>query len=450
MNIYLYSNDLRTHDHPLLYEAQQCGYVIGLYVINPMWVNPTEYGFMKKSNQYMTFLYDHLTSLEHDLKNYNIPLIITKGDIEESIQEISKHVTIEKIYTLNQLGEEEAKRIDRLSALNIPIITQSYHSLYSQHTLPFSIKFAPDIFTHYKNVVENTFYHTYKVQSIHKQAYMLEIPIKNETLVSLGISSSGYHVKSGEEAALKHLHDYFFIDRYADTYKTTRNDMLEWSASTKFSLYLGLGIISPFQIMNTLIEYERTIHKNESTYWIYFELLWRDYFHLMHEKYGNKIFSKDGILGHAEVKHNNHWIQAWMNGNTGFPLIDANMRLLNQTGYMSNRGRQVVANFFTKVLKQDYRIGAAYFESKLLDYDVSSNYLNWLYVSGLGNDPRENRLFNVIIQGERYDESRQFVYTLLPELKHVPKSMVYKLHTLDEKTRASFHILDYPKPIVRL
>jgi deoxyribodipyrimidine photo-lyase len=124
------------------------------------------------------------------------------------------------------------------------------------------------------------------------------------------------------------------------------------------------------------------------------------------------------------------------------------MRLLNQTGYMSNRGRQNVCSFFALVLRQDWRIGAAYFESKLIDFDVSSNTLNWLYLSGLGNDPRENRMFNLIKQGEQYDVSRHFVKSMIKELKDVPNDLVYRVHTLSNEQRILHQCQSYPKPIV--
>jgi deoxyribodipyrimidine photo-lyase len=137
-----------------------------------------------------------------------------------------------------------------------------------------------------------------------------------------------------------------------------------------------------------------------------------------------------------------------MKGETGFPLVDANMRLLNKTGYMSNRGRQNVCSFFALVIRQDWRIGAAYFESKLIDFDVSSNTLNWLYLSGLGNDPRENRMFNLIKQGEQYDVSRYFVKSMIKELKDVPNDIIYRVHTLSNEQRMLYQCQSYPKPIV--
>ena len=113
------------------------------------------------------------------------------------------------------------------------------------------------------------------------------------------------------------------------------------------------------------------------------------------------------------LKKNYHWknevheIENWINGNTDEPFVNANMIELKKTGWMSNRGRQNVASYFAKECYLDWRIGAAYFESQLIDYDVHSNYGNWMYVAGVGNDPRD-RKFKIKLQAERYDKAGKF------------------------------------------
>jgi deoxyribodipyrimidine photo-lyase len=125
-------------------------------------------------------------------------------------------------------------------------------------------------------------------------------------------------------------------------------------------------------------------------------------------KNGNSIFKIGGILDKKyDWKTNPSDINNWINGNTQEPFVNANMIELQQTGWMSNRGRQNVASFFAKNLLLDWRIGAAYFEAMLIDYDVHSNYGNWMYVSGVGNDPRD-RKFNIKLQAENYDGQSKF------------------------------------------
>jgi deoxyribodipyrimidine photo-lyase len=137
-------------------------------------------------------------------------------------------------------------------------------------------------------------------------------------------------------------------------------------------------------------------------------LIWRDFFKYVSLKHTNEIFKIDGILK-QQYQWSDHqkYVDKWIHGETSDDFVNANMLELKNTGWMSNRGRQNVASFFAKTQKLDWRIGAAYFESMLIDYDVHSNYGNWMYVSGVGNDPRD-RVFNVKLQAERYDSNKKY------------------------------------------
>ena len=242
----------------------------------------------------------------------------------------------------------------------------------------------------------------------------IENDTKIPTLHDLGIADFKTHVhsafpfKGGETEALKRLDDYFFNTKKLGFYKKTRNGLVGTDYSSKFSSWLANGSISAKTIYWKVKQFEKEQYKNESTYWLIFELIWRDYFKYVSLKYGSQIFKLDGILHKDyEWSTNKNQIKKWINGETNSDFVNANMLELKQTGWMSNRGRQNVASYFAKELKLDWRIGAAYFESLLIDYDVHSNYGNWMYVAGVGNDPRD-RKFNVQLQAERYDENGKF------------------------------------------
>jgi deoxyribodipyrimidine photo-lyase len=178
---------------------------------------------------------------------------------------------------------------------------------------------------------------------------------------------------------------------------------------------LANGSISPRTIYWEIKRYEQQVVKNQNTYWLIFELTWRDYFKYISLKYGDKIFEIGGIRNRKydwdrELKQ----LHNWTSGNTEEPFVNANMKELAKTGWMSNRGRQNVASYWSKHLQQDWRIGAAYFESLLLDYDVHSNWCNWMYNSGVGNDPR-NRKFNIKLQASRYDAQSKYQNLWLQE-----------------------------------
>ena len=208
---------------------------------------------------------------------------------------------------------------------------------------------------------------------------------------------------------LNRLIDYIWDRKLVSTYKNTRNQLLGESYSSKFSPWLALGSLSPRLIYDEVKKFENLVQRNISTYWLIFELLWRDYFRFVAMKYGNRIFHKGGIKNSSNKYENDiKLFHKWMNGETGNDFVDANMIELNTTGFMSNRGRQNVASYLVHDLSIDWRWGAEYFESKLIDYDVCSNWGNWMYIAGVGNDPRPNRKFNVDFQARKYDAKEKY------------------------------------------
>jgi deoxyribodipyrimidine photo-lyase len=216
--------------------------------------------------------------------------------------------------------------------------------------------------------------------------------------------------KGGETEAILRLKHYFFESKSISKYKETRNGMIGADYSSKFSAWLALGSLSPREIYFELKKYEAQFGSNDSTYWLVFELLWRDYFRFMMKKHRAKFFQQNGIQskGITINKNNILALQSWIDGQTGVDFVDANMLELKLTGFMSNRGRQNVASYLCNDLKLDWRYGAAYFEQQLIDYDVCSNWGNWAYLAGVGNDPRGNRYFNIEKQAQDYDKDKDY------------------------------------------
>jgi deoxyribodipyrimidine photo-lyase len=228
------------------------------------------------------------------------------------------------------------------------------------------------------------------------------------------------HFEGGEEAGVRRLHDW--VDR-ADalrTYKETRNGLLRADDSSKLSPWLARGCVSPRRVVDTVRDYEAARGANASTYWLVFELLWRDYFAFLGLREGPRLFAKRGI-GRRErpFSADRARFDAWRLGRTGVPFVDAFMRELRATGFMSNRGRQNVASFLAKTLGVDWRWGAAWFEACLVDYDPASNWGNWQYNAGVGTDPRD-RTFNVVKQAFDYDVNADFVRRWVPEVCALP------------------------------
>ena len=176
--------------------------------------------------------------------------------------------------------------------------------------------------------------------------------------------------KGGESEGLRRIDDY--LAHHIKTYKETRNGLMGEEFSTKFSAYFAVGCISARDVYFKVKQFEENmkekgqLNKTEekSTYWVIFEILWRDFCYFFAKKHGSALFHLDGAVGSKNEKYDREWKtdeklwRPWVEGNTGIPFIDANMREISQTGLMSNRGRQNVASFLTKDLMVDWRLGA--------------------------------------------------------------------------------------------
>ncbi|MGB2253321.1 MAG: DASH family cryptochrome, partial [Flavobacteriaceae bacterium] len=354
-----------------------------------------------------------------DLEELNISLIIDKKKPEKVLPELIKKYNVKEIFLQHEWTEEEKKEEENVSAQIDSNIKWNRHYeqfLFHPSDLPFSRSQVPEIFGTFRKRCEK------EVQLRPSFPSPAALPTSNRivvddkvpTLADLGLPPlendlrSAFPFLGGTKAALKRLEQYFWKSKKLSFYKNTRNGLLGTDYSSKFSPWLANGSLSPKTIYWEIKRYENEIQKNQSTYWLIFELIWRDYFKYISLKHGNKIFKIGGILERdypwsSELER----FRQWADGLTPEPFVNANMLELKHTGWMSNRGRQNVASYFAKDMKMDWRIGAAYFESLLVDYDVHSNYGNWMYVSGVGNDPRD-RKFDVQWQAERYDPNGKF------------------------------------------
>ncbi|MGC1471038.1 MAG: DASH family cryptochrome, partial [Psychroserpens sp.] len=240
------------------------------------------------------------------------------------------------------------------------------------------------------------------------------------------------YVNGGEDKALERLHHYTFETQQLTSYRWTRNRSLGMDYSSKFSPYLALGCISPRLIYQKVKHYEEVIKKNQSTWWIVFELVWRDFFTFKGMNVGNRMFFTEGFKGkNREWENDPENFKRWCDGKTGLPFIDAHLRQLNKTGFMSNRGRVNCASFLVYDYKIDWTWGAAYFESKLIDYDVSANWMNWHYQA------YEIWYTNPIHQSLKYD-AKEFIQKYVPELRDIDDNTIYLPWEYG---------IDYPKPV---
>jgi deoxyribodipyrimidine photo-lyase len=456
-----FRNDLRIHDNEALIKASQADEVLPVYIFDPRQFESTSFGFPKTGAFRAQFLIESLQNLKKKLNTIGCDLIVLKGKPEVLIPELIQKHEIELVFAHKEITRDEIEIENTLKdKLGSTLIFSWGSTLFHINDIPFTQNEIPDVFTNFRKKTEKQA----KVRKEYEIPGSLQLIDGIEktnipSLKDLGLEEVTIHeqsvlqFKGGEEEALKRLKKYFWEGDHLKNYKFTRNGLLGADCSSKFSPWLANGCLSPQKIYWKVSRYEEKRKKNVSTYWMIFELIWRDYFRFSAWKHGDRIFWPSGIQGKKrDWSHSKNDFQKWAEGNTGIPFIDANMRELNATGYMSNRGRQNVASFLAQNLNIDWRMGAEYFESVLLDYDPLSNYGNWAYNTTVGLDPR-NRYFNIINQAEKYDTKGDFVKTWIPELKDVPGEFIHEPHKMNPEQQPLFGVEignKYPKPMINL
>lgn len=437
--LYWFRNDLRLSDNPALTQAcqyaAQHGAALALIVCLPE-AGTTAWGFQRFSQHRKVYLAATIRELATACAKLGQRLLIVEGEPAKVLPSVMQSLGTNQLFCEQIAAPEEMAQISALERHGIKVndlkINQFWQSsLLDPSTLPFQMNELPLVFTSFRNQVEKA-----KCQPPAPLDNLVELPtmpaaattIENINLEQWAGESQpdprsafAYHLphaKAGELSAQQHLHQYF-DSGFARTYKDTRNGLIGFAYSTKFSPWLACGALSARQIYQQLASHEAQQGQNDSTYWIWFELLWRDYFRFLHLRFGQQLYHSQGLKSTSErapqkqsaqsknhkpiIPHHPELFERWCDGHTGQAMIDAGMRELKATGYLSNRMRQIVASYLVNDLQCDWRAGAAWFEAQLLDYDVYSNQGNWLYLAGFGTDPRANRRFNLEKQRQTYD-----------------------------------------------
>ena len=280
------------------------------------------------------------------------------------------------------------------------------------------------------------------------------------TLAELGLPTHGVPLPpAGEAAALERLHA--FTAAAADTGLTgyaTRRDLMGLEGTSRLSPYLRLGMLGVRTALRQALdrleaESNPTSPAAESIDRWVSELIWRDFYtqilyHFPHVLRGAFRTEFDALAWENDPE----LFQAWQEGRTGYPIVDAAMRQLRQEGWMHNRARMVVASFLTKDLLIDWRWGERHFMHLLLDGDPASNNGGWQWAAGTGTDAQPYfRIFNPTSQGQKFDPTGSYVRRYLPELARVPDRFIHTPHLMPaaEQLRAALRIgRDYPPPLV--
>ena len=260
-----------------------------------------------------------------------------------------------------------------------------------------------------------------------------------------------------EDEALKRLDYILTKPGFMEGYQESRMLASYGDNSSMLSTALSVGSLSPRMVYTKAMaslnskwpgtggcDWIKHLQKNgPGEAWLIMHLVIRDFFIFSSECHGSELLAPYGPAKRSmSWKQDEELFKAWVQGRTGFPYVDANMRQLAATGYISNRGRQNVASFLAKELEIDWRWGAEHFHSTLVDHEPGINLESWAYVSGVGSDPRDRKFLSVT-QGERYDPQGTLIARWLPELAQLPAPYMHRPWSYPDKSE-----LNYPDPIV--
>lgn len=441
--LFWFRNDLRLHDQIALQTALQSGaqHLVPVYCHQAP-DQATDWGFDRIGAHRQAWTHAAVQDLASQLSRLGCPLLECTGPASKILPEIARAAGAQTIVCEQIAAPYEQEDVTALQAAGLTVHTVWQSSLLDPADLPWPASELPASFTPFKQAIERAgiqppkplprpdklppwptgtgaaleAFDAFGALNARGAASTESGQAREPLTVAASDPRSSFpytrpDFNGGETAALAHLRRYL-AQALPHTYKQTRNDLTGVNYSSKWSPWLATGAISARQIMSELRTFEAQHGASESSYWLWFELLWRDYFRFLHLQHGRKLYRPRGLspdVAKAQRQpspsgsHNAQGFVRWCEGRTGEPLVDAAMRELAATGFLSNRLRQIVASYLINELGGDWRAGAAWFESQLLDYDPYSNQGNWLYIAGHGTDPRGGRHFNIERQTRQYD-----------------------------------------------
>lgn len=436
--LFIFRRDLRIVDNIGLYLLSElCENIYTIFVFTPEQVGS---GNKYKSDNAVQFMIESLEELSSEIAKYGGKLYTFYGNNNTVIANCIKEWDIEMVAFNVDITPYARMRDEKIAKMCEKMkVSISYGQDYFLHE-PGSIKTG----THGPYQKFTPYYETAKQIKVEEPMRLrtlpfksanapidYQIPIKTAMSSFVGETNPDILVHGGRTEGLKLLTK---SSRNITNYEATHNDLStktsELSASIKF------GCISIREVYKALHSKTGLIR----------QLYWRDF-------YANVMYEFPYVIGHSLKKkydkinwhHNKKWFKKWCDGETGFPIIDAGMRQLNQTGYMHNRARLITASFLVKTLLIDWREGEKYFARTLTDYDVANNNGNWGWISGGGADSQMyNRIFNPWRQTEQYDSKCEYIKKWVQELIDVPVKDL--LHW--ETEHVKYRDIKYPKPMI--
>jgi deoxyribodipyrimidine photo-lyase len=417
--VWLVRDTCRVTDNPALARAikearRAQATVVALACLEPRRWTDSQFGLARSGRDWRRFRAESLLVLRESFEEIGGTLWIDADAPVEVLSRILKsHSVVSVVTDLPVASEEEAENA-ALAALDLQVIAAPADELFDSSQIIMALDQLPSSFTKFRKTIEEK----------HRAEPLPPIAISSldgspaqpwpdpkALAESLGYSISDMtevEARGGERAA-NDLWNAYLASGALSSYKKTRNAFSGRTNSSHLSAWLAHGCLSVRAVWHDILYYEQSHGANESTYWLRFELLWREFFRWYARNVGSRLFRRSGPTRRAlDVTVNPEAFAQWREGVTGMDIVDASMRELQATGWISNRARQLVASYLIYEAGLDWRLGAAWFESRLVDFDVASNWGNWAYIAGVGPDPRGGRIFNLELQAERYDPEHSY------------------------------------------
>ncbi len=411
ISIFWFRRDLRLEDNAALWMALKSGFkVLPIFIFDSEILDCLE----EKKDARVLFIHQEITRLKTELEKLGSSLWVFYGKPKQAFSELTKKFNIKEVYA-NRDYEPYAQNRDReifdfLEKKNIEFKGAKDQVIFEKNEIVKDDKKPYSIFTPYsrkwKTKINDFYLRAYPTEKYFENFYQTN-SFNLPSLAEIGFEDFKFDFPSRDIRA-KILEEY-----------EQKRDFPALNATSRLSLHLRFGTISIRQLASVAIIL--------SEKWLN-ELIWRDFyqmilFHFPHS--ANSSFKPQ--YDQINWLNDEEDFKKWCEGKTGYPIVDAGMRELNQTGFMHNRVRMIVASFLTKHLLIDWRLGEKYFASKLLDYDMASNVGGWQWASGSGCDAVPYfRIFNPQSQTEKFDANLEYIKKWVPE----------------------FDSKDYPKPIV--
>lgn len=394
--------DLRLDDNAAIYHALKGEHpVLLLFIFDKNILDK----LAEKSDARLSFIHQSINKLHQQLKTYNSTILVKYGSPEQVWSEILSTYTIKGVFANHDYEPYARERDDTLAEYlnseNIPFKTFKDQVIFEKDEITKSDGKPYTVFTPYFRQWQQ------KLNDFYIKSYPIE-PYSGNFL-----HTSPSHIPAlnvmGFQESLQSFPDSKFEHLLCD-YEEQR-DFPAADSTTHIGIHLRFGTVS----IRYAVEQALKLKANK---WLS-ELAWRDFYMMILWHFPHTVNqSFKPAYDNIKWRNNETEFRNWCEGKTGYPLVDAGMRQLNETGYMHNRVRMVVASFLTKHLLIDWRWGEAYFAEKLLDYEMASNVGGWQWACGCGNDAAPYfRVFNPELQAKKFDPDQKYIYRWAPEYK---------------------------------